>query len=90
VCSTATEYRIDVCETKPSGWHRDHRLIREQFPPIHVVILSYSNLPQDLEAAIQAGASSYLIKGETGSTQIAAAIREANTLFSRFSFTTRS
>jgi DNA-binding NarL/FixJ family response regulator len=66
------------------------RLIREQFPPIHVVILSYSNLPQDLEAAIQAGASSYLIKGETGSTQIAAAIREANTLFSRFSFTTRS
>ena len=53
------------------------RLIREQFPLIHIVILTYSNLPQDLEAAIQAGASSYLIKGETGITQIAAAIRQA-------------
>lgn len=54
------------------------RLIREQFPLIHIVILTYSSLPQDLEAAIQAGASSYLIKGETDSTQIGAAIRQAH------------
>ena len=53
------------------------RTIREQFPHVNVVMLSYLDHPQDLEAAITAGASSYLIKG-ISINDIAAAIRTAN------------
>lgn len=51
--------------------------IREQFPHVNIVMLSYLDHAQDLEHAIAAGASSYLIKG-ISINEIAAAIRTAN------------
>jgi len=52
------------------------QLIREQSPQTQVVILTASLLDEDMEAALQAGASAYLRKeGNLGT--IAAAIRRA-------------
>jgi DNA-binding NarL/FixJ family response regulator len=52
--------------------------IREQFSHIRVIMLSAFNNPRDLQQALDSGASSFLIKGETNIYQIAEAIREAN------------
>jgi DNA-binding NarL/FixJ family response regulator len=52
--------------------------IREQFPPVRIIILSAFSHPRDLQAAIDAGASSYIVKGETTIHQIADAIRAAH------------
>jgi DNA-binding NarL/FixJ family response regulator len=53
------------------------RLIRAQFPQIHVVILSFSEEPEALETSIQAGASSFLLKRLADIDVIAGAIRAA-------------
>src|SRR5687767_13652825 len=37
------------------------RMLHEQYPQVHVVMLSHLSQPQDLEHALQAGASSFLI-----------------------------
>jgi two-component system, NarL family, response regulator LiaR len=53
------------------------RMLREQSPQVKVVMLSHLSPPQDLELAMQAGASSFLIKGVADITMMAEAIREA-------------
>ena len=52
------------------------RVIRQMYPSVAVVMLSYSSKAEDIESAMAAGASAYLIKGvELG--EMAAAIRRA-------------
>jgi DNA-binding NarL/FixJ family response regulator len=53
------------------------RLIRQSYPYIHVVVLASSNPLETIEAAILAGASSYLIKDMVGIDAMVAAIRVA-------------
>ena len=50
------------------------RLISQKYPHIHVIILTSSTWIEDMEAAILAGASSYLIK-DIGIDAMAEAIR---------------
>lgn len=51
-------------------------IIRERFTQVKVVVLSASTLQSDIEAAMQAGAHSYLTK-ENSTESIIAAIRAA-------------
>ena len=53
------------------------RLVCQKYPHIHVIILSSSNSLENLESAILAGASSYLIKDMVGIDEMAKAIRVA-------------
>jgi len=52
------------------------RVIRQMYPSVAVVMLSYSSKTEDIEAATQAGASAYLVKG-VDLDEMAAAIRQA-------------
>jgi DNA-binding NarL/FixJ family response regulator len=54
------------------------RLLREQNLRVSIVMLSHLNEPQDLKLALQAGASSFLVKGVADISAIAEAIRQAN------------
>jgi DNA-binding NarL/FixJ family response regulator len=52
------------------------RVIRQMYPSVAVVMLSYSSKAEDIEAALEAGASAYLVKG-LELDELAAAIRQA-------------
>lgn len=52
------------------------RLIRQAYPQIHVVVMSHTNRPEEVEAAIHAGASGYMIKA-LSLDEIAKTIRAA-------------
>jgi DNA-binding NarL/FixJ family response regulator len=54
------------------------RMLREQNLQVSIVMLSHLNQPQDLKLALQAGASSFLVKGVADIATIAEAIRQAN------------
>lgn len=41
------------------------RLIRQTYPQVHVIVMSHTNRPEEVEAAILAGASGYMIKALT-------------------------
>jgi DNA-binding NarL/FixJ family response regulator len=51
------------------------RLIHQKHPLISIIMLSTSNRPEDVDAAIRAGVSSYLIKEFVGTDIIAEVIR---------------
>jgi DNA-binding NarL/FixJ family response regulator len=52
------------------------RVIRQMYPSVAVVMLSYSSKDEDIKAATEAGASAYLVKG-VDLDEMAAAIRQA-------------